>query len=153
MRSQRPRARDGAAIVAVMVMMLVIGALAATMLMRTGGTRRKMRKVTTSLQRALALDAAMVHGFHALRTVELATTDPLKGVDLPKGEGQLDEIPYEYSFVPDPEKNSVRIEATAGKAPGPTMAGYAVAYLQLENQPGRQVQRWSIRYFGPDHEK
>ena len=136
--------------VAVMVMMLVVGALAATMLVRTGGTRRKTRKVTQALQRSLALDAAMVHAFHVLRAQELETKDPLSGVQLPEGEGTLAKVPYAYSFIPEPETNSVRIEATAGKKLGPKASGYAVAYLKLEEQPGRQVQRWSIRYFGPE---
>jgi hypothetical protein len=136
--------------VAVMVMMLVVGALAATMLVRTGGTRRKTRKVTAALQRALVLDAAMVHAYHVLRARDLETRDHLTGVDLPPGEGELAKIPYTYAFIPEPSTNSVRIEATAGKAPRPTLSGYAVAYLKLEEQPGRQVQRWSIRYFGPE---
>lgn len=139
--------------VAVMVMMLVVGGLAATMLLRTGGTRRKMRKVTTSLQRSLALDAAMVHAYHLLRAKELETTNPLKGLSLPEGEGMLAKIPYTFAYIPEPETNSVRIEATAGKKLGPKTSGYAVAYLKLEEQPGRQVQRWSIRYFGPETEK
>lgn len=135
---------------AVMVMMLVVGALAATMLLRTGGTRRKTRKVTASLQRSLALDAGFVHAFHVLRAKDLETRDPLRGVDLPEGEGKLAEIPYRFAYIPEPETNSVRIEVTAGRKLGPKISGYAVAYLQLEDQPGRQVQRWSIRYFGPE---
>lgn len=140
--------RQGSAMVAVMVMVLVLAALGATLMTGAQGTRRKTQKVGENLQRELVLDAAFVHGFHALKDAVIDPDSGLASLQVSDGQGSLADIPYQFNLTPEVETSSVRIDATAGTKP--ELKGYAVAYLKLTKDEKRTHQRWSIRYFGPE---
>ncbi len=134
--------------VAVLVMILVMAGLGATMMTGAKGTRKKTQKTLENLQRELALDAALVHGFHVLKSSPVDVNSPLSSLKSPEGSGMLHEIPYSYRLTPEPQSKTVRIDGIAGRSPGPELKGYAVAYLVLKEQEYRIQQQWFIRYFG-----
>lgn len=138
--------------VAVLIMLLVMAALGATMLTSARGGRRRTNKVTANLQRELVLDAALVHGFHHLRTLALdPARSPFAHIQVATGQGKLGEISYEYQLTPEPETLSVRIDAEAGdEEKGGILGGYAVAYLKVDDTGKAVRYQWSVRYFGPE---
>lgn len=138
--------------VAVLVMILVMAGLGASMLAGARGSRRKARKVSLNLQRNLVLDAAVVHGFHALRKQKVNLSSPLTGLKETSGEGKIGDIPYRFELLPIPDKKVVRIQVHAGEEPM-VQDSYAVAYLRLENQGERTQVSWGLRYFEPEDQK
>lgn len=129
----------------VLILLLVLTALGATLLTRSRGTRRKTEKVAENLQRELALDAALVHGFHALRKMDLPVSNPLENLPAKGTEGVLAEVPYGYTLRAFPQKGTVRIEGWAGAKR--QLKAYAIAGLKQDVQEFAVQRRWSIRYY------
>ncbi len=140
--------RRGGALVAVMIMLLVMGALGATLLTRSQGTRIKNRSVLRHVQKELALDAGLVHGFHVLKNLKVEPDKELPSDLAPAGSGEVAGVRYEYRFTPEARTKTVRIDVKAGE--DPPLEGNAVAYLSHETRDTHVTQCWAIRYFGPE---
>lgn len=148
MRSGRGPRRRGAAMVAVLMTLLVAAGLAAALLGRAGGARRKLGKLEDHLQRQLALDAAFTHALHDIK--DFAPTEGRSFSDLKavEGEGAIGGVPYAFQAQPDPSQWAVTITAQAGEPGGPGLEGVAEAYLVHEVRKGRPNLRWAARYHG-----
>jgi hypothetical protein len=145
------RGRRGAVLVVVLISLLVLGMLATTMLTRAQATRRHVEVVSLHLQRQLALDSAIVHGFHVLKNLDVERAQDLTSLPRSSGDGEIAGIPYRFTLTPDPETRSVRIAGFAGKKGRRGLEAAAVAVVRrTERRGGGVEQRWTLRTLGPE---
>ncbi len=144
------RNRKGSLLVVVSLVLIVTGTIAMAGLLRGQGGREHAERVARHLELQLALDAALVHGFHEVKAIDPSGSSA--SALSPGGEGELGGIPYRYLLRPLSGGGGVRIEGEAGPAgPGlPTSTGVALARaVPVGSVPGRGW-RWSLRYLGAE---